>query len=147
MPLYEYKCDSCGNVLEILQKFADKPLTIHENCGGHLERLISRSALQFKGSGWYVNDYGTGSTKEHKAKADAANGAGKSEKSNGAPAGSESSGKSESSSKSESSGKSESSNKSESSSKSESSGKSGSSSKADSSSTGSKPSAPKSDKK
>jgi predicted nucleic acid-binding Zn ribbon protein len=44
----------------VIQKFADDPLTVHEDCGGELEKLISTSALKFKGSGWYVNDYGRG---------------------------------------------------------------------------------------
>jgi putative FmdB family regulatory protein len=131
MPLYEYKCQKCGDVFEIIQKFSDTPLTVHEKCGGEVERLVSVSALQFKGSGWYVNDYGKGNSKEPKPKTDKSNGT----------SGSESSGKSDSSSKSESSGKSDSS------SKSESSGKSDSSSKTDSSSNASKPSATKSDSK
>ena len=42
------------------QKFADEPLTIHEGCGGEVERLLSVPALQFKGSGWYVTDYARG---------------------------------------------------------------------------------------
>ncbi len=58
MPLYEYKCANCGKRFEKIQKFSDAPLTVHEECGsGPVERLISVSALQFKGSGWYVNDY------------------------------------------------------------------------------------------
>jgi putative FmdB family regulatory protein len=58
MPLYEYKCANCGKKFEKIQKFSDEPLTVHEECGsGPVERLISVSALQFKGSGWYVNDY------------------------------------------------------------------------------------------
>jgi putative FmdB family regulatory protein len=58
MPLYEYKCANCGKKFEVIQKFADEPLTVHAECGsGPVERLISVSALQFKGSGWYVNDY------------------------------------------------------------------------------------------
>jgi putative FmdB family regulatory protein len=60
MPLYEYKCHSCGEVFEVLQKFSDEPLTVHEKCGGSLERLISPPAFQFKGSGWYVTDYAKG---------------------------------------------------------------------------------------
>lgn len=63
MPLYEYKCAVCGDVFEVIQKFTDKPLHEHPGCGGAVERLISPPALQFKGSGWYVNDYGkNGST-------------------------------------------------------------------------------------
>jgi len=57
MPLYEYACDRCGKVLEVLQKYSDEPLTVHENCGGALEKLISRSAFKLKGSGWYATDY------------------------------------------------------------------------------------------
>jgi putative FmdB family regulatory protein len=58
MPLYEYKCDRCNEVFEVMQKFSDEPLTVHASCGGAVERLISAPAFQFKGSGWYVNDYG-----------------------------------------------------------------------------------------
>ena len=61
MPLYEYQCENCGDVFEVMQKFADTPLTEHSTCGGKVHRLISASALQFKGSGWYVNDYAKGS--------------------------------------------------------------------------------------
>ena len=57
MPLYEYKCDRCGGVFEVRQKFADAPVEVHEGCGGHVERLLSAPALQFKGTGWYVTDY------------------------------------------------------------------------------------------
>jgi putative FmdB family regulatory protein len=58
MPLYEYKCDRCGKTFEVMQKFADEPLKLHEGCGGEVERLLSAPALQFKGTGWYVTDYG-----------------------------------------------------------------------------------------
>ena len=57
MPLYEYKCDSCGSVFEVREKFSDKPLTVHESCGGTVERLISTSAFVFKGTGFYATDY------------------------------------------------------------------------------------------
>ena len=60
MPLYEYKCDKCGDIFELIEKFVDTPLTTHEKCGGPVHRLISAPALQFKGSGWYVNDYAKG---------------------------------------------------------------------------------------
>ncbi len=60
MPRYEYKCEGCGEHFELSQKFADEPLTVHDKCGGHVERLISVPALQFKGSGFYVNDYAKG---------------------------------------------------------------------------------------
>ncbi len=57
MPLYEYKCDRCKQVFEVMQKFSDEPLRFHAGCGGAVERLISSPAIQFKGSGWYVTDY------------------------------------------------------------------------------------------
>ena len=57
MPLYEYRCERCEHVFEVIQRFSDEPLTVHENCGGTVERLISAPALQFKGTGWYITDY------------------------------------------------------------------------------------------
>ena len=69
MPLYEYKCHSCGEKFEVIQKFSDTPLAVHDKCGGAVERLISPSALKFKGSGWYVTDYaGSGNGKIQSAK-------------------------------------------------------------------------------
>jgi putative FmdB family regulatory protein len=61
MPLYEYQCENCGDVFEVIQKFSDEPLTVHEKCGGKVTRLLSAPALQFKGSGWYITDYAKGS--------------------------------------------------------------------------------------
>ena len=58
MPLYEYKCDQCNEVFEVMQKFSDAPLETHDKCGGAVRRLLSVPALQFKGTGWYVTDYG-----------------------------------------------------------------------------------------
>ena len=57
MPIYEYKCNSCGKRFEKIEKFSDLPLQTHEECGGPVERLISAPAFQFKGTGWYVTDY------------------------------------------------------------------------------------------
>jgi len=57
MPLYEYKCHKCAQVFEVLQKFADATLETHAVCGGTVERLLSASAFQFKGSGFYITDY------------------------------------------------------------------------------------------
>ena len=61
MPIYEYKCEGCGETFEVIQKFADEPVTVHEKCGGHVHRLMSAPSFQFKGSGWYVTDYAKGS--------------------------------------------------------------------------------------
>ncbi|MEO5925856.1 MAG: FmdB family zinc ribbon protein [Bryobacteraceae bacterium] len=63
MPLYEYQCSKCGNVFEVRQKFSDDPVTVHENCGGDVVKLMSAPAFQFKGSGWYVTDYAGGGSK------------------------------------------------------------------------------------
>lgn len=57
MPLYEYKCDHCGEVFEVIQKFSDAPLETHDGCGGAVRRLLSTPAIQFKGTGWYITDY------------------------------------------------------------------------------------------
>ena len=57
MPLYEYQCDECGEVIEVIQRFSDDPLTTCPTCAGQLERLLSAPAIQFKGNGWYVTDY------------------------------------------------------------------------------------------
>ena len=58
MPMYEYKCKACKHLFEAIQKFSDKPLKKCPKCGkSSLERLVSSSSIQFKGSGWYVTDY------------------------------------------------------------------------------------------
>ncbi|HQR68921.1 MAG TPA: zinc ribbon domain-containing protein [Thermoanaerobaculia bacterium] len=58
MPLYEYLCTACGLTIEAFQSFSEAPLAQCDRCGGALKRLISAPAVQFKGSGWYVSDYG-----------------------------------------------------------------------------------------
>ncbi len=61
MPIYEYRCDSCGRVFEVIQKFSDEPLSLDPECGkGPVERLISAPAFQFKGTGFYITDYAKG---------------------------------------------------------------------------------------
>ena len=101
MPIYEYRCEKCGKVFEVLQRFSDDPVKIHEGCGGEVEKLISHSAFQLKGSGWYQTDYAKGSS----APPPVAKGEGKTD---GASTESKSSdGKSESSSESKSETKSE----------------------------------------
>lgn len=57
MPLYEYLCTACSERLEVIQKVSAPPLAVCPRCGGHLEKLLSAPALQFKGTGWYVTDY------------------------------------------------------------------------------------------
>lgn len=57
MPIYEYKCNKCGEVFEALQKFSDKPLTKCKHCSGKVERLMSQSSFVLKGGGWYADGY------------------------------------------------------------------------------------------
>lgn len=62
MPLYEYQCQECGEAHEVIQKFSDPAFTICSACGGTLKKLISSSSIQFKGSGFYITDYGKGNS-------------------------------------------------------------------------------------
>ncbi len=57
MPIYEYQCESCGNIVENWQRISDPPLEECEACGGRMKKLISQSSFHLKGSGWYVTDY------------------------------------------------------------------------------------------
>jgi len=57
MPLYEYECARCGKRFELIQKFSAPAEAACLACGGRARRLLSVSALQFKGSGWTVTDY------------------------------------------------------------------------------------------
>lgn len=79
MPTYEYKCKACGNEFEYQQRISDPPKSECEQCGGALEKLISRSSFLLKGSGWYKDLYSspkpasgsseaTGSSKDSAAK-------------------------------------------------------------------------------
>ncbi len=57
MPIYEYQCTKCGEVFEAFQKITDEPLTECKFCKARVEKLISHSSFQLKGSGWYLTDY------------------------------------------------------------------------------------------
>jgi putative FmdB family regulatory protein len=59
MPIYEYKCQKCGNRSEFIQRFTDPPVTDCSQCGaaGTLEKLMSLGSFHLKGSGWYLTDY------------------------------------------------------------------------------------------
>jgi len=59
MPIYEYQCLTCGKKSELLQRMSDPPMAACPECGGEVKKLISSPAVQFKGSGWYVTDYGS----------------------------------------------------------------------------------------
>lgn len=57
MPIYEYQCTKCGEVFEAFQKITDEPLTQCKFCKSRVDKLISHSSFQLKGSGWYLTDY------------------------------------------------------------------------------------------
>ena len=58
MPLYEYKCLKCGRNTEKIENVSGRHLKKCPHCGGKVESVITAPAIQFKGAGWYVNDYG-----------------------------------------------------------------------------------------
>ena len=60
MPLYEYECQHCGLHYERLEHASALHNGTCPECGNVARRLIGAPALKFKGSGWYVNDYGKG---------------------------------------------------------------------------------------
>jgi putative FmdB family regulatory protein len=93
MPIYEYQCEGCGEVFELIQKFSDEPLKVHEKCGAPVHRMITSSAIQFKGSGWYATDYGKGSNGSKKSDSEKSE---KSEKKDSGDASSKSESKTES---------------------------------------------------
>ena len=57
MPIYEYVCEKCSSRLEIIQRVGDPPPKRCRKCRGKLEKAISRTSFQLKGSGWYATDY------------------------------------------------------------------------------------------
>ena len=58
MPIYEYECVDCEKRIERFQGLSSPPPDACESCGGAMRRLVSAPAFQFKGTGWYVTDYG-----------------------------------------------------------------------------------------
>ena len=61
MPTYEYQCQGCDERLEVFQKFSDKPLKSHPDCGGALQKVFHASGVVFKGSGYYITESRSGS--------------------------------------------------------------------------------------
>jgi putative FmdB family regulatory protein len=57
LPLYAYRCTQCGHQFEKIQSFSAEAEVACPKCGGLLERPLTAPALQFKGAGWYINDY------------------------------------------------------------------------------------------
>src|SRR5438552_5728636 len=68
MPIYEYRCEQCG-IFEEMQRITDPPLERCPKCRRKVQRLISSTSFQLKGSGWYVTDYaraGSGNGRDKK---------------------------------------------------------------------------------
>lgn len=82
MPIYAYKCGSCGHAKDVLQKISDAPLTVCPACGADaFSKQVTAAGFQLKGSGWYVTDFrgnGSGTAGANGAKSDAKSGESKS---------------------------------------------------------------------
>ena len=63
MPIYEYSCTACRRTFEKIQKVGARTLRKCEECGGKLEKLVSRSAFHLKGGGWFDSGYTSGGGK------------------------------------------------------------------------------------
>jgi putative FmdB family regulatory protein len=62
MPIYAYKCASCGHAKDVLQKLSDAPLTVCPACGAEsFGKQVTAAGFQLKGSGWYATDFRNGS--------------------------------------------------------------------------------------
>lgn len=73
MPIYEYRCQSCGAELEKLQKISDPVLVECPECGNDsLVKLVSAASFRLKGGGWYESDFKTGKKKNGVGEADSA---------------------------------------------------------------------------
>ena len=58
MPIYAYKCESCGHTKDVLQRMADAPLTDCPQCGAAtFAKQVTAAGFQLKGSGWYATDF------------------------------------------------------------------------------------------
>lgn len=63
MPIYAYKCGSCGHAKDVLQKISDAPLTVCPACGAEaFSKQVTAAGFQLKGSGWYVTDFRGGNS-------------------------------------------------------------------------------------
>ena len=63
MPIYAYRCESCGHAKDVLQKLSDPLLTVCPVCGADtFRKQLTAAGFQLKGSGWYVTDFRGGAT-------------------------------------------------------------------------------------
>jgi putative FmdB family regulatory protein len=71
MPIYAYRCESCGHAKDVLQKMSDPVLTVCPACGADaFRKQLTAAGFQLKGSGWYVTDFKGGSTSVPPVKTD-----------------------------------------------------------------------------
>jgi putative FmdB family regulatory protein len=78
MPIYAYKCGSCGHAKDVLQKVSDAPLTACPSCGAEaFAKQITAAGFQLKGSGWYATDFRGGANAPAATPADKGTEAGK----------------------------------------------------------------------
>jgi putative FmdB family regulatory protein len=76
MPIYAYRCETCGFAKDVLQKMSDEPLTQCPECGkDSFRKQVTAAGFQLKGSGWYVTDFRGGSGGKSAPAADVAPGA------------------------------------------------------------------------
>ncbi len=69
MPIYAYKCESCGFAKDVLQKMSDTPLSVCPQCGvSSFKKQLTAAGFQLKGSGWYVTDFRGGNNAASAAK-------------------------------------------------------------------------------
>ncbi len=65
MPIYSYRCETCGHQQDVLQKMSDPLLTVCPSCGAStLRKQVTAAGFQLKGSGWYVTDFRNPASKE-----------------------------------------------------------------------------------
>jgi putative FmdB family regulatory protein len=71
MPIYAYRCNSCGHAQDVLQKMSDPVLTVCPACGAATyAKQVTAAGFQLKGSGWYVTDFRGGNAAKPEAKAE-----------------------------------------------------------------------------
>jgi putative FmdB family regulatory protein len=82
MPIYAYRCASCGHAKDVLQKLSDPPLTVCPSCGAAaFAKQVTAAGFQLKGSGWYATDFKGNGAKKSEPADSAKTDAGKGEKS------------------------------------------------------------------
>ncbi|HEU5296527.1 MAG TPA: zinc ribbon domain-containing protein [Burkholderiaceae bacterium] len=65
MPIYAYRCASCGHAKDVLQKLSDPPLTVCPSCGAEsFAKQVTAAGFQLKGSGWYATDFKSNGAKK-----------------------------------------------------------------------------------